>query len=460
MNRTHRSALLRSLSCTALFGATALAQVPDGYIVWGSFQGSSGINGVYFSHPRDTTAAPIAVTGLPAALAYDPLGRRGVAALLRRPQDGKLLVGERAPAGTSVDVHLLSLVGEHVVMAQLFSVGTSAVVGEIPQMGLLPDGRAVVAATDLQPGGALSQFLTAGYNYEGIGILDTVSGGVAPIVITNLNQFPGVINGLAVSRDGQTIYVGNYISALAGDLWSVPIGGGLATQVATLPAGASNVAVDQDGTVLVTTLNGPPNLFRFDPATQTTTPVTTASGPLNAIAVESVTGNYLLATANGGVPARSLLWMQPGGIEHNLTSPNMATISSVDSNPNPEAYGTGTPGVLAYDWELAPNPGGLPEAGNLGFSLTIAASQPTVDPLMFLMSLGASAPTPMFGLDVLVDLSVTTTTFVTLIDRATQPFPLPAVPGLVGIELFAQAFVLETQSNTLAASRGVGFTIL
>ncbi|MCA8965642.1 MAG: hypothetical protein H6838_09190 [Planctomycetes bacterium] len=460
MSHSIRLPLVRSLSCSMLLGAAALAQVPDGYIVWGSFQGSAGNNGVYFSHPRDTTAAPIAVTGLPAALAYDPLGRRGAASLLRRPSDGKLLVGERAPAGTSVDVHLLTLQAEHVVMAQLFSVGTSAVVGEIPQMGLLPDGRVVVAATDLQPGGPLSQFLTAGYNYEGIGILDTDSGGVVPVAISNLNLFPGVINALAVSRDGQTIYVGNYISALAGDLWAVPTAGGAATMVASLPAGASNLTVDQDGTVLVTTLNGPPNLFRFDPATQTTTPVTTASGPLNAIGVERATGNLFLATANGGVPARSLLWMEPSGVEHNLISPNMATISSIDSNPNPEAYGAGTAGVRAYDWQLAPNPGGLPEVGNLNFSLTVAASQPTIDPLLFLMSLGASAPTPMFGLDVLVDLSVTTTTFTTLVDRATQPFPLPAVAGLVGIELFAQAFVLETQSNTLAASPGVAFTIL
>ncbi len=460
MTQTTRCTFVRSLSCSLCLGAAALAQVPDGYVVWGSFQGSAGNNGVYFSHPRDTTAAPVAVTGLPAALAYDPLGRRGAAALLRRPSDGALIVGERSPAGTSVDVHVLTLDGSHVVMAQLFSVGTSDQVGEIPQMGLLPDGRIVVAATDLQAGGPLSQFLTAGYNYEGVGILDTVSGGVTPIPITNLNQFPGVINSLAVSRDGQTVYIGNYISVSSGDLWAVPISGGAATQVAMLPAGASNLAVDLDGTVLVTTLNGPPNLFRYDPATLTTAPLATASGPLNAVAIESVTGNYLLATANGGVPARSLLWLDGAGVEHPLISPNMATISCIDSNPNPEAYGSGTAGTNSYDWELAPNPGGLPEVGNVGFSLTLASSQPTTVPLLFVSSLAASPPTQLLGLDVLVDLTVSTSTFSTLVDRATQPFPLPPVAWLVGIELFTQAFVLEPLTNTLAASPGVGFTVL
>ncbi len=443
-----------------LLAAAAAAQVPDGYIVWGSFQGSAGVNGIYFSHPRDTAFAPIPVTGLSPALAYDPQGRRGAAALLRRPSDGALIVGERAPQGTSVDVHVLTLRGADVVHAQLFSVGTSANVGEIPQLALLPDERIVVAATDLAAGGPLAQFLTAGYHYEGIGILDTKSGGVVPVPIANLNQFPGVINALAVSRDGQTIYVGNYISVGSGDLWSVPVTGGTATMVASLPFGASNLAVDLDGTVLVTTLNGPANLFRYDPATQTTTAVTTASGPLNAIAVERATGNYLLATANAGVPSRALLWMDGNGVEHNLISPNMATISCLDGNPNPEAYGEGTSGVLAYDWQLAPNPGGLPEVGNLGFSLTMAASQSTTAPAMFVMSLAKAPPTTLFGLQVLVDLAVTSLTFTTLVDTAALPFPIPPVAALTGMELFAQGFVVENGGGSFAASPGVAFTIL
>jgi len=455
-----RSAYVRISAC--LFtAAIATAQVPDGYVVWGSFLGAAGQNGVYFSHPRDTTAAPIAVTGLTSALAYIPTQtNRGAASVLRRPSDDALIVGEHSPAGTSVDVHLLTLDGAQVIQTQLFSVGVSVVEGEIPQMGLLADGRIVLAGTDLAAGGALAHSLTPSFNWQGVGILDTTSGVITPIPISNLNQFTEVINGLAVSHDGQTVYLTNWISTVSGDLWSVPITGGTATLLATLPAPGSNITVDLDGSVLVTTLNGPPNLFRYDPVTQATTTVPTTTGPLNAVAVETVTGNYVLATANAGLPVRSLAWMEPNGPQNLLLSPDRGTISAVSINPNPERYGAGTPGVLSYDWQLLPNPAGLPENGNLQFSLTLEASQSTTAPALFVMSLASSAPTQLFGLSVLVDLTVTYPVFTMLTDTATLPFPLPPGPGLVGIEVFAQGFVYENASNTLAASSGVALTIL
>ncbi|MCA8973187.1 MAG: hypothetical protein KDC98_00625 [Planctomycetes bacterium] len=444
-----------------LLGSLAIAQVPDGYVVFGSFQGATGQNGVYFAHPRDTTAPPIEVTGLPSCLSYDPLqSNRGVASLLRRPGDDMLIVGEHAPAGTVVDVHVLTLDGAAVVQSRAFPIGTSVVEGEVPQMGLLPDGRVVLAATDLAAGSPLSQFLTVAFNWEGVGILDTSTGSLVPILIANLDQFPGVINGLAVTPDGQTVYVGNWISTTSGDLWSVPIGGGAATMVAALPGGVSNIMVDEDRTVLVTTLNGPPNLFRYDPGTGVTVVVPTTSGPLNAIVKETVTGNTMLVTANAGIPVRSLVWRDPGGAESLLMSPNRATISAVDINHNPERYGQGTPGVLSYDWLLSPNPTGLPEVGNVQFSLTMAASRSTTAPVMFLLSLLPMPPTSMFGLSVVVDPTVAANQFVTLNDTAELSFPLPPAPGLIGIHLFAQGFVYESATNTLAASPGAALTIL
>lgn len=453
--------LIRIVAPLAL-AAAAVAQVPDGYYVFGSFQGAAGLNGIYFAHPRDSAAAPIPVTGLPPALGYDPAGRRGAACVNWRSSDQMLFAGERSPAGTSVDLHMLRLNGAAVVFDQLFSVGTSANVGEIPQAGLLPDGRIVLAATDLMAGGPLAQFQTLQYNWEGVGIVDPISGSVTPVPISNLSAFPGVINGLAVTPDGATIYLGNYISATAGDLWSVPITGGVATLVASLPAGSSNVAIDGDGTVLVTTLNGPPNLFRYDPSAQTTTPVATTTGPLNAIAVESVTGNYVLATANAGVPSRSLVWMTPGGQENVLLSPNLATISAVDVNPNPEAYGVATVGTASYDWQLAPNPGGLPQSGNAGFSLTLTASDPSLVSLSaFVLSLARSVPPGnIAGLGVEVDLGFASTFVGSFQGSGTTALPIPAGATLVGMPVFAQTFLWEVAPATVAASRGVEFTIL
>jgi hypothetical protein len=444
----------------SLLAGAAIAQVPDGYIVFGSFQGTAGQNGIFFAHPRDPQAAWIEVTGLSPALANDPSGRRGASSLFRL-RDGRLVAGERAPTDTSVDVHVLTLNGAHVVHAQLFSVGTSAGQGEVPQAAPLPDGRIVVAATGLRPGGPLSHFLTAQYQWEGIGILDPVGGGIVPVPIANLGSFPGVINGMAVSADGSTAYVGNYISTTSGDLWAVPLPhGGTAVQVATLPAGASNVAVDLDGTVLVTTLNGPPNLYRYDPVALTTTPVPTTTGPLNAIALETVTGNYVLATANAGVPVRALVWMTPGGAEHVLQSPNLATISCLDVNPNPEQYGTGTAGQTTYAWQLAPNPGGLPEAGNAAFSLTLTSAAAVPSQVLVAVSLGKAATT-IAGVELLVDPTAAISYLDTMVGSPlVVPFAIPNDVGLRGLALFAQTLHLELVTTALASSPAVELTIL
>ena len=452
----HRSAAALS---ALILSATASAQVPDGYYVWGSFQGTAGINGIYFSHPRDPLQPMLSVSNLPPALGYDPSGKRGVACLLRRASDEALLVGERAPAGTSVDLHVLKLSGSSVVFAQLFSVGTSANVGEIPQCALLPDGRVLLAATDLQPGGPLAHFLTAQYNWQGIGLLDTVGGGVTALPISNWSSLPGVINAITATRDGKTAYIGNYISAAGGDLWSVPLpNGGAATLVANLPAGVSNLAVDNDGTVLVTTLNGPPNLFRYDPLSKALTVIVTASGPLNAIAVETVSGNYALATANAGVPPRSLLWVTPAGVETLLLSPNRATIAAVDVNPNPEAFGQATSGTGTYTWDLAPNPGGMPLLGNSNFSLTLKTMLPTASVALFSTD---RAPTPVEILGVKVHLDLTKVFWAPVLTPAptmTIPLPIPNEPVLQGLKLVVQSFHLEP-TQLLSASSGVELTL-
>ncbi len=359
-------------------------------------------------------------------------------------------------------MHVLHLSGNQVVFAQLFSCGTSVTVGEIPQMGLLPDGRVVVGASDLQPGGQLAHFFNGGaYNWQGLAILNTTSGQWQPIAVGNWAAFAGVINGLAVSRDGNSVYVGAYISSSAGALWAVPVAGGTATLVASLPFGASNVAIDDDDTVLVTALNGPPNLFRYDPVAAIMTPVPSASGPLNAIAVERATGNYLICTANGGLPARSVVWRTETGPENVLQqTPTTATLSAIDVNPNPESYGTGTPALASYRW-LTPNPGGLPQAGNASFSLTVAASQTMVAQGLFVFAAAPVAPVNVLGVDVVVDPASASVFGAVLVDEATFALPVPAVPSLVGATLFAQSFWFELVANGgFAASPGVSLTIL
>lgn len=463
MNRNShpcRSRIATSFACLLLAPALA-AQVPDGWYAWGSFQGTAGVNGIFFSHPRDPLQPIVTVTGLSPALAHDPAGRRGAACLLIRPGDGALVAGERSPPGTSVDLHVMRLNGANVVHDQLFSVGTCFNAGEIPQAALLPDGRIVVAATDLQAGGPLSQFLTTQYHWQGVGIVDTVSGSVTPIAIANLSAFPGVINGLAVSPDGNTVYIGNYISTTTGDLWSVPVTGGTATQMATFPSGPSNLAVDNDGKVLVVTLNGPPNLFVVDPATNQVTPVSTTTGPMNCIAVERVTGNYAVASANAGTPVRSLFWLEPNGTSHLLASPNMATISAIDVNPNPRAFGAGTPGTSTFDWVLSPNPGGMPFVDSPGFSITVTANNSSPSLAAIALSLGRSnPPVQLAGLAVHVDLAMAAITTMAFVSTATMPMPIPNLAALKGLQVNAQSFHMDLTTFVLGASPGLTLTVL
>ncbi|MCA8953439.1 MAG: hypothetical protein KDE27_28255 [Planctomycetes bacterium] len=452
---------LPTLLVTLTLATGAFAQVPDGYVVFGTFSTSSPDGrGIFFAHPRDSSAPFLEVTNLPQNLSNAGSGSRGVASLLRRPGDGALLVGERAPSGASLDFHVLQLAGQQVVFAQLFSCGTSAGVGEIPQFGLLPDGRVVLSATDLQPGGVMSHFTNGAYGWQGLAILDTESGAFAAIPVSNWSAFTGVINGMAVSRDGQTVWLGAYISVSSGALWQVPVAGGAMTQVAALPFGDSNVAVDHDDSVLLTTLNGPPNLFRYDPTTTQLAVIPSNSGPLNAIAVEPATGNYLIATANAGTPARSLVWRTPTGSETVLqATPTNATISAVSSNPNPENYGAGTPGTTSYHWLTAPNPGGLPELGNQQFSLTVASEQSIVAPGVIMVGFAPSAPVTVVGVDVYVAQGAAVYFTTVLADTATLDVPLPTDPSFVGLELFAQSFWAEPAGG-LAASDAVSMTIL
>lgn len=454
---------LSALFATALVVDTASGQVPDGYVVFGSFQGTAGTNGLFFAHPRDAQSAWIPVTNLPAALAYDPAGRRGSACVLRR-SDGTLLAGERSPIGTSVDVHWLRLAGADVTFAQLFSVGTSANVGEVPQLAPLPDGRVVVAATDLTAGSLLAQFQTLQFNWEGIGVLDIQSGGVVPIPISNFNQFPGVINGIAASPDGNTVYVGNWVSSTFGDLWAVPISGGTATQIATFPSGPSNLAIDLDGSILVTTLNGPPNLFRVAAtAPHAVTVVPTTHGPMNAIAVEPTTGNYFVATANAGVPVRSLVWMTNDGSQETvLQSPNLATISGLDVNPNPESYGNGVAGASTYGWQLRPNAGGLPLVGNAAFSLTMSGDASAPLFAFFFLSTARLVGQQAFGLPLHVDPDglLIDLFFATSGGPLTIPLPVPLDNSLRGLTVYGQVLAQELATSAAVASPGVEITVL
>lgn len=443
-----------------LLSAVATAQVPDGWYAWTAF-GTAGRTGIFLSHPR-TPSMPIAVEGLNPDLLYVPGGRAGGACILVRSSDGALIAGERAAVGNSVDLHVIRLNGVIVAFDQLFSVGTAGPAGEIPQAALMPDGRVLVAATDLVQG-PLATVQTANYGMEGVGIVDLRGGGVTPVPITNPTVFSsGVFNGITLSADGTTAYIANYVSSTLGEVWALPVpAGGAATLLTTVPAGISNVGLDLNGDLMIVSLNGPPNCWRFEFATQTQTAITTGTGPLNAIGLESVTGNFTLCTANAGTPIRSILWMDQSGATSLLTTPGYGTPSGIAVRDNPRTFGAATASADVYLWKLRPNAGGLPTVGNASFSLTMEAGNPNA--ILFggvLLGLQkAATPVNIAGVDVLLDPALIVWAGV-LGASSTQFLPLgiPNDSSLAGAQLFAQG--IHVTQNGLIGTNGLEFTIL
>jgi hypothetical protein len=454
----HKPFPLLFVSAAVLLGvATLPAQVPQGHYVFGTF-GTAMPKGVYIAHPR-TPGQPTAVTGLAGDLIAT-----GSSCILYRPNDGAVLVGERSQVNSSVDVHVIELMGTAVLRDASFSVGTGGpCCGEIPQMGLLPDGRIVVAATDLSAG-PLANYKTTSYGIQGVGIVDTTTGLVTPIPISNGATIVDVFNGLAVAPDFQSVFLGTYVSATQGDIWQVPIpGGGTAKLVASVPAGLSNLTFDNDGQLWVGTLDANQGLFRVDLSTGKAIAVKQNIGALNGLANESVTGNLVVVTATGGTPARSLFWMERDGTDHLLAIPGLATPSGVAVHGNPSRFGSRTATSQVYDWQLAPNPGGLPEPGNANFSLTVTSTGGSVPPLVsvFAICLGRmQTPFPLQGADIWVDLNqIIAQGYLAPAFSQELKLPIPKDPALTGIELFVQT-VHQDLGFALGATPGLRLTVL
>lgn len=452
----------RAALAALLLGSSLTAQVPDGWYVFSAFGANRGPVGLFMAHPR-SGAQPTPITGLTGDLATS-----GPSSCLYRESDGTLIVGERVAGGSghSVDLHLITLEGAAVQRDILISVGVGgSCCGEIPQAASMSDGRIVVAATDLTAGSVLANLQTAQYGWEGVGIVDPESGLVTPVPIQSppTEMVNGVFNGLALSPDEQTLYVSDYYSGTQGNIWAIPFpAGGTPVLAATIPSGASNLAFDAAGDLWVTGLGSSAgSLFRIDLASGTATSVGAWIGPMNAVAPEQVTGNVVVATANGGTPARSLFWVDSAGMPTLLVDPALATISGIGVRPNPGEIGAGTPGSSTYEWRVAPNPGGLPHAGNLGFSLTLEAGGGTLGNGAALICLNRLAtPFDLLGLNILVDPGTAIAT-VPLAAQATSTLPLalPAGSAAVGLTLFVQSVHTEPAIG-FAASNTIRLTVL
>jgi len=446
------------------------SQVPDGWSVVSSFKTNQiptplapfqGDGGLWLVHPR-IPSPPLPVTGLGPDLTGAGLAgtitAHGANCVLRLP-DERLAVGEIG-RGVSIDLHILTLgaVGPGGVPvtadATLFC-GTASLLGEgggIHQMALLPDGRVLMAVSGIAVGPLGGDHL---------GIADLAAGTVSPVAASG---FLDNTNALTLDASGTTAYLGTFDTQTSGALYSLGVpAGGVAAHIVDLPAGVMNLALDNDGQLLVGCFLQ--DLLKVDPSTGGVTPLGLAIDVYNAVAVEKVTGNYFvqqqdttvvpppawISLVEPGPSVTQLLLSLPGGI---------GAVSGIDQNHDPETFGPASPGASSYEWLLAPNPGGLPLAGS-PFSLTLAATPgaTAIAGLFALSKFPYDPPVPALGVLLNVDFgSIILSKPLTGAPLEQVDLPIPPQPSLVGVELFAQAGYLEP--GGFAASSGLALTIL
>lgn len=449
----------------ALLALPLSGQVPDGWDGWvvaSAFRsteiGFPGDGGLWLIHPR-IPGPPIPVTGLGPDLTGaglpGPLASHGANCVLRLP-DGRLAVGETGRA-VAIDLHVISLAGTSVGGDAPLFCGTATALGEgggVHQLALLPDGRVLMAVWGIA-GGPLAG--------ESVGIADLAAGTVAGVAVSGTN---GSVNALALDASGTTAYFGTFQSESAGAIYSLaaPADGGTVAHVANLPAGVLNLALDNDGGLLAGCFGS--DVFKVDPSTGIVTPLGLAPMVCNALAVESVTGNYFVGQHTDPAVVPPSGWVslvEPGPALTQLLLPppgGWGVLSGMDVNHNPSTYGPASPGASSYEWMLAPNPRGLPLVGS-AFSLTLAAD-PGGSALAGLFVMGQDPYVPgLPALGVVINVDFASIIFSKPLlgtPQETVGLTIPPQPALVGVTLYAQAGYLEL--GGYAASSGLELTIL
>ena len=450
---------LVSPSCAAAallaLPVTALAQVPDGWPVVSryQFQGVGPLGGLTLVEPSGSGVV-LEITGLPAELLGTSAGlaSEGIASVLVEGRTGNLIVGEHALPGTSTDIHVLSLSGLGVVADDVYTLGVAPVEGWVDQMAWLGDDVVFTLRNNVTTGPMVGHVL--GMLRPHLGPPGT-PGTIVPVPLTFIPA--GFMNALAVDEQQGRAWFGLNTSPLQSSIYEVSVPGdgtpAAPVLVASLPTLIRNLAY-VDGRLLAGT-NGATSLWQIDLATSpaTVSPVSSQFSRVNALAVDHVSGDVLIVDS------------LTNEIQRRDAAGALTLLGSVASAPSGIAirqslapYGEATAGANAYDWVLAPNPGGSPTIGNGNFSMTIASSPGTAIGVAGLSLGEAATPVPGLGFSLLLD-PATLVLGETLLPaaHASVALPIPNVPGLAGMKIYAQAVFLEPSG--MFSSRGLRVTV-
>ncbi len=427
------------LGLPLLLTGSLAAQIPEGAVVVAS---TSSLSGLSVLAPRGGSPA-VPLQNVPAELVLTLGVSRGANAVTIHP-DGRVLAGNLGiNNGSPIAVHALTLSGLTISADSRVQVGTSSGTnGAVTALAMLPDGRCLVTANGLLPGGAMSR----------VAIVDVDSGAITPLSITGM---PATIhNAVAVDAAGTWAWIGTFASTTSGQVYRVPLpNGGPATLIASFAYGISGLDVLPDGNLAVALLNTgtSPSLGVLDPDTGTFLPIPGTSANSSAVACERGSGDLMvLAITNSTQEVRHV----HNGVFTMLHDFGVGTVAGVDVQDSPRRYGQGTALANSYQWRLTPSDHGVPFLGNAAFALESTASPGA--PLLTLALVGlARAAIPALGVQFLVDPSGLITLPVPAATSALVPIPIPADPTLAGVVLQAQTLHLE--AGGFATSDGVTF---
>lgn len=478
----------RALLLLSLARGAVLAQIPRGLIVTAHSRApgvGATTGGVYLHHPAGNGSAPLPglgadLTGATAAPG-DWIGANCVA--IAEPEGSRLYVGEAAsdlapPGLDTIDLHEIQIIDDPFLGLQTTDTIVATLVAgppSVPTPGHI--GARQISGIAVIPGAGEAILSLAGFT---IGMPPTplarfTPAGGGPGQITPISVF-GLIgsmpNAVALSPDGTTIYLTvfeSFPTYSLGYIFSIPIGGGVATLIATIPAGSgpSSMTVDRrTGLLYIGCLQGPPNLFVVDPVTYAMTTMTTSIGTINGLALEEATGALVAVGGSGGIPVASIHRIENGPSNNGFASiiatpnwPGWGIPTGVAIHTSVETRCPATPGLtFAADWRF-PWYGAwsalssLPLAGNGSFGLTIQTTPPT--PLLavfFGVSLyELSPPLPFYNgflcVDVLDPAYSGVLAFTALPPWATElSLPAPLPPAAANLRFLLQAVAADNLS--------------
>lgn len=436
----HRCIIL--LAALSLHGA-GRTQVPAGHAVLSHFS-TTGVSGglLAFSPARATAGGGTPILGLSSeltGLGVTSNWGHGASTVRYRPSDGALVVGEHTRVGDMVDIHVIHLQGLTAVRDVKYPLGISTSWGNVNQLDLTSREEIVFSIENIN-GFAPD---------DALGVLDPHTGSIRTLQLSR--ALVGRVNALAVDPLTDTVFVAELFASHT-DIHVVPLRGSTPALLTTVPGTVTQLTFHGGG-LCVSSSGSPYTLSVIDPYSLVVRGIhrTLTS---NGLAVEPATGHLISWGVDLAGGTYGMYRVDPNGATTQLVRTQVQTGSGVTIHPNPEAYGSATPGSRTYDWDLSSRASGLPVLGNAGF--TLHTTLPAVgQAAVVAMSLAGSPSGSFFLVDpfqVFLTDALPATGILSL--------PIPSSAGSLGAEVFLQVFYLDAAASLgVATTRGVSVQV-